>query len=125
MLKLDVALRDYNLAAVPEFARRAESIGYGAIWTSETQHEAFVPLAVAAASSSGVQLGTSIAVAFPRSPMITAHATWDLQAGSNGRFILGLGSQVKAHNERRFSLKFESPGPKLREYVLALRAIWQ
>lgn len=125
MLKLDVALRDYNLAAVPEFARRAEEFGYAGLWTSETQHESLLPLAIAAANSSRIQLGTAIAVAFPRSPMITAHAAWDLAAASKGRFILGLGSQVKAHNERRFSVKFESPGPRLREYVLALRAIWQ
>jgi probable F420-dependent oxidoreductase len=79
---------------------------------------------VAATVTSKVDLGTSIAVAFPRSPMITAHIAWDLAKASDGRFILGLGSQVKAHNERRFSVKFESPAPKLREYVLALRAIW-
>src|SRR5437660_2591974 len=69
-------------------------------------------------------LGTNIATVFSRSPMITAMIAWDLQKASRGRFILGLGSQVKAHNERRFSVKFESPGPKLREVVLALRAIW-
>ncbi|MEK7385908.1 MAG: TIGR03617 family F420-dependent LLM class oxidoreductase, partial [candidate division NC10 bacterium] len=74
--------------------------------------------------TSRIKLGTAIAVAFPRSPMILAHTAWDLQNASGGRFILGLGTQVKGHNERRFSVKFESPGPKLREVVLALRAIW-
>jgi probable F420-dependent oxidoreductase len=83
-----------------------------------------MPLAVAATATSSIKLGTSIAVAFPRSPMVIAYTAWDIQKASAGRFILGLGSQVKAHNQRRFSVKFESPGPKLREVVLALRAIW-
>lgn len=121
---LDVALRDYDLNAVPDFARRAEATGYDCIWTSETQHDPFLPLAVAATATSKIKLGTSIAVAFPRSPMITAYTAWDLQKASNGRFILGLGSQVRAHIQRRFSVKFEAPGPKLREVVLGLRAIW-
>ena len=121
---LDIALRDYDLQSVPEFAQHAEAIGYDCIWTSETQHDPFLPLAVAATSTSKIKLGTSIAVAFPRSPMITAYTAWDLQRASAGRFILGLGSQVRAHNQRRFSVKFESPGPKLREVVLGLRAIW-
>src|SRR5215470_6354410 len=121
---LDIALRDYDLNSVPDFARRAEAIGYDCLWTSETQHDPFLPLAVAATTTSTIKLGTSIAVAFPRSPMISAYTAWDLQKASNGRFILGLGSQVRAHNQRRFSVKFESPGPKLREIILALRAIW-
>ncbi|MBV9610675.1 MAG: TIGR03617 family F420-dependent LLM class oxidoreductase, partial [Acidobacteria bacterium] len=105
-------------------ARKAEALGYDCLWTVETQHDPFLPLGVAAATTSSVKLGTAIAVAFPRSPMILAYTAWDLQKASNGRFILGLGSQVKAHNVLRFSVKFESPGPKLREVVLALRAIW-
>jgi probable F420-dependent oxidoreductase len=122
---LDVALRDYELQAVPEYARRVEAIGYGCLWTSETQHDPFLPLAVAAIATSSIKLGTSIAVAFPRSPMVIAYTAWDIQKASAGRFMLGLGSQVRAHNQRRFSVKFESPGPKLREAVLALRAIWE
>jgi probable F420-dependent oxidoreductase len=122
---LDVALRDYDLQAVPGFARKVEEIGYGCLWTSETQHDPFLPLAVAATPTSSIKLGTSIAVAFPRSPMVIAYTAWDIQKASAGRFILGLGSQVRAHNQRRFSVKFESPGPKLREVVLALRAIWE
>ncbi len=125
MLKLDAALRHYDLAHVSAEARRLEELGYGALWTQETQHDPFLPLGVAAASSGAIQLGTAIAVAFARSPMLLAYTAWDLQNASRGRFILGLGSQVKAHNERRFSVKFESPGPRLREVVLALRAIWQ
>ncbi len=121
---IDAGLPDYDLNTVPDYARKLESIGYDCLWTSETKHDPFLPLAVAATATSSIKLGTSIAVAFPRSPMITAYTAWDLQKASAGRFILGLGSQVKAHNEHRFSVKFESPGPKLREVVLALRAIW-
>jgi probable F420-dependent oxidoreductase len=124
-MKLDTALRNYDLRGVPENARMAQAIGYNCLWTSETQHDPFLPLAVAASATSSIKLGTSIAVAFPRSPMIIAYTAWDIQKASAGRFILGLGSQVRAHNQRRFSVKFESPGPKLREVVLALRAIWE
>ena len=123
-MKLDVALRNYDLSAVPEQAWHAEGIGYDCLWTSETQHDPFLPLAVAANATSRIKLGTSIAVAFARSPMTIAQTAWDLQKASQGRFILGLGSQVRAHIQRRFSVKFEPPGPKLREVVLALRAIW-
>lgn len=125
MLTLDAALRSYDLAEVAAQAQRFESLGLGAIWTQETQHDPFLPLAIAAAATNSIKLGTAIAVAFPRSPMLLAYTAWDLQKASRGRLILGLGSQVKAHNERRFSVKFESPGPKLREVVLALRSIWK
>jgi probable F420-dependent oxidoreductase len=123
-MKLDVTLRAYALKAIAEQARKAEAVGYDCLWTSETQHDPFLPLGVAAGATSKIKLGTSIAVAFARSPMVIAYTAWDLQRTSQGRFILGLGSQVKAHIQRRFSMKFESPGPKLREVVLSLRAIW-
>jgi len=122
---LDAALRNYDLSHVAEYARQAETLGYDGLWTSETAHDPFLPLGVASIATTSMKLGTSIAVAFPRSPMITAYTAWDLQKSSAGRFMLGLGSQVRAHNQRRFSVKFESPGPKLREVVLALRAIWK
>ncbi len=121
---LDIGLRDYDLRGVADYARQVEAAGCGCLWTSETQHDPFLPLAAAAAATSKLSLGTSIAVAFPRSPMVLAYTAWDLQKASAGRFILGLGSQVRAHNQRRFSVKFEAPGPKLREVVCALRAIW-
>jgi probable F420-dependent oxidoreductase len=124
-MRLDVGMADYDLRTVPEYARKVEAIGYDCLWTSETQHDPFLPLAVAATATSSIKLGTSIAVAFPRSPMVIAYTAWDIQKASSGRLILGLGSQVKAHNQRRFSVKFESPGPKMREVVLALRAIWE
>jgi probable F420-dependent oxidoreductase len=123
-VKLDVGMLTHDLQSIPAYARKVEALGFDCLWSSETQHDPFLPLAVAASVTSTIKLGTAIAVAFPRSPMITAHIAWDLQKASNGRFILGLGSQVKGHNERRFSVKFDSPGPKLREVVLALRAIW-
>jgi probable F420-dependent oxidoreductase len=123
-VKLDVGMLDYDLRSMADHARKVEALGYDCLWSSETQHEPFLPLAVVATVTSRIKLGTAIAVAFPRSPMVLAHTAWDLQKASNGRFILGLGSQVKGHNERRFSVKFEAPGPRLREVVLALRAIW-
>ena len=123
-MKLDIGLLTHDLKGIGEYARKAEALGFDCLWSSETQHDPFLPLAVAAASTARIKLGTYIAVAFPRSPMITAYIAWDLQAASDGRFILGLGTQVKGHNERRFSVKWESPGPKLREIILALRAIW-
>jgi probable F420-dependent oxidoreductase len=123
-MKLDVGLLNYDLRQVGDYARAMEAAGCDCLWTSETQHDPFLALAVAAASTTRLKVGTSIAVAFPRSPMILAYTAWDLQKSSAGRFILGLGSQVRAHNQRRFSVKFEAPGPKLREVVMALRAIW-
>jgi probable F420-dependent oxidoreductase len=113
-----------DLTSAVEIAKAAEELGFDALWTPENQHDPFLPLAVAATVTKRMKLGTSIALAFPRSPMSLAYTAWDLQASSQGRFILGLGTQVKGHNERRFSVRWESPGPKLREVVLALRAIW-
>src|SRR5438477_8833941 len=107
----------HDLESIPDYARKVEALGYDCLWSAETQHDPFLPLAVAATVTSSIKLGTSIAVAFARSPMVLAYSAWDIQKAS-GRFILGLGSQVKAHIQRRFSMKFESPGPKLREVVL-------
>ncbi|PYO17080.1 MAG: LLM class F420-dependent oxidoreductase, partial [Candidatus Rokuibacteriota bacterium] len=123
-MKLDVGMLTRDLGSIPSYARKVEAMGFDCLWSSETQHDPFLPLAVAATVTSEIKLGTAIAVAFPRSPMVLAHIAWDLQKASAGRFILGLGTQVKGHNERRFSVKFESPGPKMREIVQALRSIW-
>jgi probable F420-dependent oxidoreductase len=106
-------------------ARAAEDLGFAGLWTSETKHDAFLPLAVAANATETMDLGTSVAIAFSRSPMETAQTAWDLQSLSEGRFILGLGTQVKAHVERRFSMPFDRPASRLREYIQALRAIWE
>jgi len=107
-----------------QLAAALEADGYDGVWTAETQHDPFLPLAAAAVSTSRVILGTAIATAFTRSPMVTAMASWDLQRASKGRFVLGLGTQVPAHNIRRFSVPWEPPVPRLRELVEALRHIW-
>jgi len=123
-MKLDTGFLSCDLRAIPDYARKAEDLGFGALWAAETKHDGFLPLAVAATSTERVRLGTAIAIAFARSPMVLAQIGWDLQKASGGRFIMGLGTQVKAHNERRFSVKWDAPGPRLREIVEALRAIW-
>jgi probable F420-dependent oxidoreductase len=124
-VQLDVNIAIESLRDVPALARDAEALGFDGLWASETRHDPFLPLALAALHTRRVSLGTAIAVAFPRSPTIVAHTAWDLQAASEGRLILGLGTQVKGHNERRFSVKWSAPGPRLREYILALRALWE
>ena len=124
-MKLDVGMLTHDLRRSPDYARKIEAMGYDCLWSSETQHDPYLPLAVAATSTSRVKLGTNIATVFSRSPMITAQIAWDLQKASGGRFTLGLGTQVKAHNERRFSVRFESPGPKMAEAIRAIRAIWR
>jgi len=122
---LDVALPPLNLSAVPETARAAEALGFSAVWTTETKHDPFLSLALVAEHTSRIQLGTAIAVAFARSPATLAYTAWDLAAQSQGRFILGLGTQVRAHVERRFGMPWpESVVGKLREQILALRAFW-
>lgn len=126
-MKLDAALaiNAARLRDVAQIARAAEEIGFGALWTPETQHNGFYPLLVAAEHTQRILLGTAVAIAFPRSPMVMAQNAWDLQALSGGRFILGLGTQVKAHIERRYSVAWDAPVARLRDYIAALRAIWQ
>jgi len=126
-MKLDaeLAVEGKHLPTIDEVGRAAESLGFAGLWTSETKHDSFLPLAVAANSTRALDLGTSIAIAFSRSPMTTAQISWDLQDLSGGRFILGLGTQVKAHIERRFSMPWGKPAARLKDYILALRAIWQ
>jgi probable F420-dependent oxidoreductase len=109
---------------VAKVARTVEDTGFAGIWFTESAHNPYVTSALATTATSAVMIGTDIAVAFPRSPMVTAQAAWDLAELSGGRFVLGLGTQVKAHMERRFSVPFSRPAARLREYVLALRAIF-
>lgn len=105
-------------------ARDAEAAGYSGAWTAETSHDPFLPLLLAAEHTEKIELGTSIAVAFARSPMTLANTAWDLQAYSKGRFVLGLGSQIQPHITKRFSMPWSKPAARMREMVLAIRAIW-
>ncbi|MDZ7731741.1 MAG: LLM class F420-dependent oxidoreductase [Acidimicrobiia bacterium] len=105
-------------------ARDAEAAGYDGVWTAETSHDPFLPLLDAARATERLELGTGIAVAFARNPMTTAVTANDLQAASGGRFILGLGSQIRPHITKRFSMEWSHPAPRMREFVLAMRAIW-
>ncbi|HEY6433116.1 MAG TPA: TIGR03617 family F420-dependent LLM class oxidoreductase [Acetobacteraceae bacterium] len=106
-------------------ARTAETDGFDCVQSNELRHDPFAPLAFAALATERVQLATSVAIAFPRSPMIVANQAWDLHRHARGRFVLGLGSQVKAHNERRFSVPWVAPAARMGEYVQALRAIFR
>ena len=123
-MRVVYSLKSRDLNGVAAEAAWAESIGYDGIAANETAHDPFLPLAVAATTTGRVTLETHVAIAFPRSPMVLAHTARDLQDSSGGRFRLGLGTQVKGHIERRFSTRWGSPGPRLREYVQSLRAIW-
>ena len=113
-----------NLADIGAQVEAAEEIGYDGVWSAETSHDPFLPLMTAADRSSDLTLGTSIAVAFARNPMTVAATANDLQAYSGGRFILGLGTQIKAHIERRFSMPWSEPVKRMREFIEALQAIW-
>jgi probable F420-dependent oxidoreductase len=119
---------DGGLGFVPgdviERARRAEQAGYDGLWTAETNHDPFLPLVLAAEHTERIKLGTGIAVAFARNPMSLAVMANDLQTQSEGRFMLGLGSQIKPHIEKRFSMPWSHPAPRMRELILAIRAIW-
>jgi probable F420-dependent oxidoreductase len=123
-LKLDAVTLGSPLTRVRDEVRRAEDEGYDAWLTGETAHDPLLTCTLAAEHSRRMQIGTAIAVAFPRSPMHVAYAGHDLQALSEGRFVLGLGSQVKAHVEKRFSAAWSRPAARMREFILALRAIW-
>ncbi len=125
-MKFDVTIFPEDLNSTIELARTVEDYGFDGLWTAEAAHNPFLPLTLAATSTQRIQLGTAIAVAFPRSPMVTAQLAWDLAAQSKGRFILGLGTQIKIHIVKRFSaLWVDKPAAQMREYVEALRAIWK
>jgi probable F420-dependent oxidoreductase len=124
-MKLDTTLHTPLLRNIPDAARAAEAAGFAGLWSQETGNDGLLPLVLAAEHTDKILLGTAIAVAFPRSPMTMAYIAWDLAGMSNGRFILGLGTQVKGHNERRFSVKWDAPVPRLREYIESLKAIFK
>ncbi|MGD9755492.1 MAG: TIGR03617 family F420-dependent LLM class oxidoreductase [Acidimicrobiia bacterium] len=126
--KLDPGLREPETPLdIRDFARLAavaEEVGLGAVLVEETKDDPFQLLALGATTTSRIQLGTSVAMAFPRSPTATAMSAWSLQKVSNGRFLLGLGTQVRAHIERRYGLPWSAPAPWIRDYVGAMRAVW-
>ena len=122
-MKIDGGLGT-DLSKAGSNATEIEAAGYTGVWTAETAHDPFFPLLLAAEHTTTLELGTSIAVAFARNPMTLANVGWDLQAYSKGRFIIGLGSQIKPHITKRFSMEWSHPAPRMREMVLAMRAIW-
>jgi probable F420-dependent oxidoreductase len=122
---LDTALPPVPLSEVPNISRAAEQLGFNAMWSSETTHNPFLPGPLFAEHTRQLQYGTAVAVSFARSPGTLAYTAWDLAQTTHGRFILGLGTQVKAHIERRFGMPWpESPVNKLRDQIAAIRAIW-
>src|SRR5215216_4940219 len=124
-MKFDAALPPTGLKDVPAIAKAAEGIGFDALWTQETQHDPFLPCALIAEHTTRLNFGTAVAVSFARSPANIAYTAWDLAAQSRGRFILGLGTQVRAHIERRFGQPWpESVTGKLREQIQVIRAFW-
>jgi probable F420-dependent oxidoreductase len=122
-MKVDATLMG-SITDAAGTAARLEAAGYSGAWTAETNHDPFLPLAAASTSTSEIELGTSIAVAFARNPMLLANIGWDLQAMSQGRFVLGLGSQIKPHITKRFSMEWSRPAARMREMIQAIRAIW-
>ena len=123
-MKVDGILMAADLGSIGARAVAMEGMGYDGLITAETQHNPFFPLLMAAEHTERLELATGIAVAFARSPIDLAHIGHDLQAYSRGRFILGLGSQIKAHIEKRFSMPFSHPAARMREFILAMRAVW-
>ena len=126
--KTDPGLRapetPFDIATVAQDARLLEELGYNGIVFEETKDDPYVVMGLAAAATSRLKIGTAVAMAFPRSPTITALSAWTLQKLSRGRFTLGLGSQVKGHIERRYGMKWSPAGPWMREYVQAVKAVW-
>ena len=127
--KLDPGLRasdmPLDIAAVPDLARLVEEVGFDGVAVEETKDDPYQIMALAASTTSRIRLTTAIAMAFPRSPTTTAMSAWSLAKLSKGRFVLGLGSQVRGHIIRRFGLEFHPVGPWMRDYVLAVRAVWR
>lgn len=123
-MRIDAMSFATDLVTAAEGARRCEAEGYDGIWTGETKHDPFMAALLGAQATSRVTVGTAVAIAFARSPMTTANSAYDLAQLSGGRFVLGLGTQVKPHIERRFSMPWSDPAARMREYVVALGAIW-
>lgn len=123
MMKVDYVMTG-ALSGAAQAALQAETMGFDGVWTVETKHDPFLPLALAAEHTAHVEIGTALAIAFARNPMTMANTGYDLQQYSQGRLVLGIGSQIRAHIEKRFSMQWGHPAPRMREFVLAMRAIW-
>lgn len=124
-VKIETALPPREpLATIGSVARRLEEAGFDALYAYEGSHDPFLPLACAALETRRVELGTGVAIAFARNPMLCAQVANDLQLASRGRFILGLGAQTREHIERRFSQAWSRPAARMREFIQAIRAIW-
>jgi probable F420-dependent oxidoreductase len=123
-MRLEATLGDVPWSDIAQISGAIEELGFDGIATPELKRDPFLPLVLAASATHKVQLATSVAIAFPRSPTVVAYMSRNLNDLSHGRFAVGLGTQVKGHIERRFSTEWVSPGPRLREYILAMRAIW-
>ncbi|MFN8542655.1 MAG: TIGR03617 family F420-dependent LLM class oxidoreductase [Candidatus Binatia bacterium] len=121
---IDSGMLNPDLREVAAHARESEELGYDGLWTAEAGHDPYCAATLAVTATQRATVGTNIAVAFPRSPLVHAQVAWDLQAASCGRFILGLGTQVKGHIERRYSTPWTAPVPRLREMILLIRHIW-
>src|SRR3954469_15427136 len=124
-MRVDVMTSPAALPTIQDLARAVKGAGIDGLVVTETSRSAYLSVAAAALAAPGLDLLTGIAVAFPRSPMVTAAEAWELAEVSNGRFRLGLGTQVRAHIERRYASEFSPPGPRLEEYVLAVRACFR
>jgi probable F420-dependent oxidoreductase len=122
-MKVDGGI-EFDPSGIGEEARKAEASGYDGVWSSETSHDPFLPIALGAAATEKLEFGTGIAVAFARNPMTLATLANDLQLLSKGRFMLGLGSQIKPHITKRFSMPWSHPAPRMRELIMAIRSIW-
>jgi len=123
-MRILTSISGHNLNDIGGVCHNLETLGFTDLSAQENKQDAFLPLAIAATNSKVLHLRTSVSIAFARSPMSSAMLSWDIQAASKGRFTLGLGSQVKGHNVRRFSVPWSPPAPRMREYVQSVRAIW-
>src|ERR1700748_1342385 len=121
-MHVDAMTIPQSLGRIGDLARRTQSAGFSGLLFTETGRTAYLNAAVASQTAPGLELSTGVAVAFPRSPFVTAAAAWELQEATDGKFRLGLGTQVRTHVVRRYGAAFERPGPRLRDYVLAVKA---
>ena len=123
-MKIDGGI-GFSPAGVAEEAAKAEASGYDGVWSAETSHDPFLPIAIGAGATEKLEFGTGITVAFARNPMTLAVLANDLQLLTKGRFMMGMGSQIKPHITKRFSMPWSHPAPRMREMILAIRAIWK